>query len=91
MSASNPYFVYVLCSTTTGETYVGQTSDVERRLAQHNDPDNKLTLHTKRRKGPWIVVHTEAYPTRSEAMKREKYFKTGRGREELKRILNDGC
>jgi predicted GIY-YIG superfamily endonuclease len=52
-----------------GETYIGQTSDLERRLMQHNDPDYRGTLHTKRRKGPWELIHKEEYETRSEAMR----------------------
>ena len=35
-----------------GEIYIGQTSDLNRRLAQHNDPDYRGTLHTKRHVGP---------------------------------------
>ena len=75
------YTVYILQSKTTGKTYVGQTSDLSKRLAQHNDPDCRFTLYTKRNKGPWVVIHTEQFATRSEAMKREKQLKTGTGRE----------
>ncbi len=32
---------------------------------------------------PWILTHTESFGTRSEAAKRERYYKSGRGREEL--------
>jgi putative endonuclease len=75
------YVVYILQSERTGKTYIGQTSDIERRLQQHNDPDCKFTLYTKRNKGPWKLIHTEVYATRSEAIKREKKLKTGWGRE----------
>jgi putative endonuclease len=86
-----PYFVYIIQSETTGKVYTGQTSNVPRRLSQHNDPNNYLTLHTKRNKGPWKLVHVEELPTRSEAMKREKELKTGKGRELIKRFLPPGC
>jgi len=69
---------------TTGQTYIGQTSNITRRLEQHNDPNFELTLHTKRRKGPWELIYSEEYETRAQAMKREKWFKTGRGREFIK-------
>jgi putative endonuclease len=90
-----PYFVYVLQSESTGKTYVGQTADLERRLTQHNDPDCTLTLHTKRNKGPWKLIHSEEYGNRSEAMRREKQLKSGQGREWLRdHVLTrepDGC
>jgi putative endonuclease len=76
-----PYYVYILQSQSTGKTYVGQTDDLERRVAQHNDPDFKLTLYTKRNKGPWKLIHYEEFETRAEAMRREKYLKSGQGRE----------
>ena len=75
------YIVYILQSKSTGKTYIGQTSDIERRLRQHNDPEYTFTLYTKRNKGPWKLIHTEVYATRPEAMKREKKLKSGWGRE----------
>ena len=41
-------FTYVLVSESTGKTYVGQTEDLRRRIEEHNDPNNRRTLHTKR-------------------------------------------
>ena len=90
-----PFYVYILRSESSGKTYVGQTSDLERRVAQHNDPDFTLTLYTKRNKGPWRLIHSEEYPSRKEAIDREKYLKSGQGREWLREnILSgdaDGC
>ena len=70
----------VLRSESTGGLYIGQTSDLVRRVAQHNDPSDHLTLHTKRRKGPWILIHSEAFENRSGAMQREHALKSGQGR-----------
>lgn len=83
------FFVYVLCSETTGESYTGQTYDLGVRLAQHNDPNYTRTLHTKRHKGPWQVVYTEHFATRAEAMARERALKSGKGREWLRLLLNN--
>ena len=84
------FSVYVLVNP-EGKTYVGQTNDLQRRLSQHNDPAYSGTLHTKRHRGPWRLVHTEEYATRSEAMRRERELKTGKGREWIKRELLGGC
>ena len=77
------YSVYVLRSTKTGRLYTGFTSDLGRRLVQH---DVGITKSTRNR-GPWELVHEEQFATRGEAMRRERYLKAGQGREELKRIL----
>ena len=77
------YFVYILESEIDGRLYKGQTSDIENRLTEHNSGKTKSTKGYK----PWKLVYFERYETRDEALLREKYFKTGRGREFLKHIL----
>jgi len=85
-----PYFVYLL-QNPDGKIYVGQTSNLERRIAQHNDPDCRLTLHTKRHAGPWRLLHSESFPSRSAAMRREKELKSGKGRDWVRDVLLRGC
>ena len=77
------YFVYVLRSQKTGKHYVGYTLDFVQRTGQHN---HGITKSTKNR-GPWELIYTESYGSRAEAMSRERYLKSGKGRKELKRIL----
>ena len=84
------YCVYVLVNA-CGGTYVGQTSDLARRLAQHNDPANHLSMHTKRRPGPWILLHVESFSTRADAMRREKELKSGKGRDFISHLKAGGC
>jgi len=73
------YSVYVLSSAKTGRFYVGSTDNVERRFLQHNAGYSKSTRHGV----PWRLVHVESFPTRVEAVRRERYYKTGKGRDEL--------
>jgi len=84
------FFVCVLLNP-EDKIYIGQTADLERRIAQHNDPDCRLTLHTKRHAGPWCLLHFEKLSSRSAAMRREKELKSGRGREWIRRVLLRGC
>jgi len=35
---------------------------------------------------PWILIHSESFATRREAVQRELYYKTGRGRDDLNTI-----
>jgi putative endonuclease len=75
-----PFFVYILKSESSGSSYVGHTSNLEKRITEHN---NGKSLATKN-KGPWKLVYQEQFPTRSEAILKEKYFKSIPGRWELK-------
>jgi putative endonuclease len=78
------FTTYVLLSKVSRRLYTGSTSDLERRLEQHNAD---VSTSTKNR-GPWQLVHQENFLTLAEAVRRERYLKTGKGREELKQILN---
>ena len=75
-----PYHVYILRNP-DDRIYIGQTQDLQRRLFQHNDPQDHLTQHTKKYSGPWELIHSEAFPSRSEAMRRERQLKGGQGRK----------
>jgi len=77
------YTVYVLLSKSTGRFYTGQTSDLPRRLLEHQ---SGLARYTRNR-GPWELVFSEEYATRAEAMTRERFFKSGKGRIFLKNLL----
>jgi len=79
------YTVYILYSEKNNKTYVGFTKDMDKRLRQHNAKGSRLW--TKRYQ-PWECVHTETYSTKYEAIAREQYYKTGSGREEIKRKLS---
>ena len=76
------FFVYVLRSEKTGRRYVGSCQHLDARFQRHNNGEVPATRHGL----PWILVHNERFSTRGEAMRQERYFKTGRGRDELDRI-----
>jgi putative endonuclease len=73
------YIVYVLISLSANKTYVGYTADLSRRMVEHNETGTGFT----KRYRPWEILFIEEYATKQEAMKREKYLKTGKGREEI--------
>lgn len=74
------YYVYVIRSEKDGRFYVGMCVDVARRLKEHNAGK---TFSTKGFR-PWKLLLTEALPTRMEARIREKYLKSGIGKEYIK-------
>jgi putative endonuclease len=80
----NMFSIYILYSAAFAKTYVGFTNNILRRMEEHNFTENKgFTLKYR----PWLLVYTEEFELKSEAMKREKYLKTGVGREEIKIIV----
>ena len=82
--AESAWFVYVLRSTTMRSTYVGITTDPERRLDQHNgvQPGG---ARTTRRGRPWKIASIHGpYPTRGEALRIEHHLKSRRGTERLR-------
>ena len=74
------YTVYVLRSLKDGKRYIGVTSDLKERLFEHT---NGLVKSTKNRR-PLTLIHTEKFENKAEALKREKFFKSGQGREWIK-------
>jgi putative endonuclease len=77
------YFVYAIRNQANGRHYTGHTGDLTQRLGQHN---HGITKSTQSR-GVWQLVYQEEFATREEAMRREKYLKSGKGREELRRLI----
>ena len=78
------FFVYLIQSK-EGYKYTGMTEDLEFRLQQHND--KSLSFWTKRGTN-WKLVYNEEFNNKTDALKREKWLKTGVGREFVKNILN---
>lgn len=69
-------FVYAILNA-SGTVYVGQTTDMDRRLAQHNGAKPGGAKFTRGR-GPWRVVHVEAFETVGDALRRERALKRDR-------------
>ena len=74
------FTVYILKSIKDNKRYIGFTNDLRRRLFEHN---NGLVISTINRK-PLELIYVEEFENKEEAMDREKFFKSGKGREFLK-------
>ena len=75
------FYTYVLISERDKKFYVGFTQDIERRIDEHNEG---IVTSTKHRR-PLKLVYYEACLNKIDALKPEKYFKSGYGR----RFLNN--
>jgi putative endonuclease len=76
------YKVYAIKSKNRNYIYIGLTSNLEERLQRHNSGREKTTRAYR----PFELIYSEDHPTREEARKREKYLKSGVGKEFLKKI-----
>jgi len=79
------FIVYVLASEKDSSWYIGYTSNLEKRINEHN---SGKTITTSR-KIPWKVIYCEVAFNKQDAIAREKYLKSGMGRRYLKnRLVN---
>ncbi len=78
------YYTYAIKSKEKNYIYVGLTNDPNRRIAEHNCKKEKTT----RFYAPFQTILIEPYETRVEAKKREKYLKSGIGKEFLKSFVS---
>lgn len=77
------WVVYVLRSLKNGRLYTGSTNDLERRLGEHGRGKNRYTKYA----GPFELVYQELQPDGLTARRRERFLKSGQGREEVARLL----
>ena len=73
------YFIYAL-RFDDGRIYVGMTNNLSRRVAEHKRGKTKSTKNREKFK----VICIETYLDRLKAHTREKYWKSGYGKERLK-------
>ena len=78
------YYVYVL-ENRAGKLYKGCTSNLKRRLNEHN---TKRVLSTKNYT-PWKLIYYQGFINKTDALREEKFLKSGKGRERLKFLLID--
>ncbi len=64
-------YVYIIQSIKTKKIYIGCTSDLKRRLKEHNEGENYTTM----RMLPIELVYYEAYKSKEDAKNREKQLK----------------
>jgi len=82
------FYVYVIKNNERGKIYTGHTSDLKSRLKRHNGLlKNKARSFTSKNKGIWKLIYGEKYETREKAIKREKWLKSGVGREYIKKYI----
>ena len=78
------FYVYLLRNS-EGQFYTGCTSDLRRRVGQHNNGESTYTSY----RGPYVLIYYEACLDIKDAYAREKYLKSGMGKRYLPNRLKN--
>ncbi|TRZ83567.1 GIY-YIG nuclease family protein [bacterium] len=78
------FYAYIL-SLSSGKLYSGYTGDLKRRYGEHKNGKDKFT----RKFCPLKLIYYEAFISEKDARKRERYFKTTKGKATLRAMLKD--
>jgi putative endonuclease len=69
------FYVYILLSKKDNKRYIGMTSDIQRRILEHNSGLVKSTKHRR----PLELLHLEEFSNKNDALSREKQLKNKKG------------
>ncbi|MCX6766013.1 MAG: GIY-YIG nuclease family protein [Candidatus Moranbacteria bacterium] len=79
------WLVYILKSKKDGKRYIGSTNSLLRRINEHN----RGIVGSTRNRRPLVLIYQEEFEEEKEARAREKFFKTHKGYNELKKLLSN--
>ena len=79
------YYIYILRNSQRNFIYVGYSENLKKRVIAHN----KSEVISTKAYIPLELIHYEAYRNITDAKRREKYFKTTKGKVTLKLMLKE--
>ena len=79
------WYVYILRSQKDHEFYIGSTNDLKRRIKEHQYGKNISTA----KRLPLELIYFEGHKSKEDAIRRETYLKTTKGRTMLRQILKE--
>ena len=79
------YYVYIIKSEKSGKFYKGITEDLKNRLKEHNSGKTKSTKSGI----PWKLIYYEAFLNKIDALREEKFLKSGKGKERIKYLFQN--
>ena len=77
-------FLYILQSETNSRYYIGSTTDLQRRLPEHQRNQTPSTRH----RGPWKLVYREQFETGEEAHRRELQIKRWKSAKLIRELIS---
>ncbi len=82
--AMDKFIVYILFSQIKNRFYIGSTSNLEERIIRHNQKSKGFTGNVN----DWIIVYTENYPSKEEALCRELQIKSWKSRKKIQELIS---
>jgi putative endonuclease len=79
------YHVYVLYSHKDNKFYIGYTENLKKRYGKHQQGKVPATITRL----PVELIFYEAYKNKYDALRREKYLKSSKGKTTLKSMLKE--
>jgi len=79
------HYIYIIQSKKDKALYVGYTNDLRKRIKMHNLGE---VFSTKPRR-PFVLIYYEAHQNKNDALEREKFLKSGWGKNYIKRVLKN--
>ena len=79
------FVVYILFSLKLDKFYTGYTTDIAKRIVEHNSGISDFTSKAT----DWKVVYIENFSTREEAMKRERAIKGKKSRKYIEWLVSN--
>jgi len=77
------YTVYIIYSERIDKYYIGFSSNVQERLCKHNRNSKGFSSSGR----PWIMVYSEVFDNKKDAMAREIQLKSWKNRERLEGLI----
>jgi putative endonuclease len=77
------YHLYILLSKKTGNYYIGTTGNIDDRIIRHNSGRSKSTTSGI----PWLLVYSEEFESRSEAIHREIEIKGWKSHQRITNLI----
>ena len=80
------HYVYLLENKNDKSWYIGSTSNIKQRIKDHQSGSGSRTTRLKK---DWELIYLEGYLNKLDALGREKFLKSGSGRNYLKKQLQN--
>ncbi|MFH1597943.1 MAG: GIY-YIG nuclease family protein [Patescibacteria group bacterium] len=81
----NMHYVYIIRSLKTGKLYKGYSKNLKGRVKEHNSRKNASTKNG----APWKLIYYAVFSNKTDALREEKFLKSGKGKERLKFLLKE--
>lgn len=78
------YHVYIIFSQKLNRYYIGYTSDLDKRMTEHNSGISSFTSKAK----DWKLMYTEVFESREAAHTRELEIKKKKSRKYIEWLIN---